>query len=219
MNNQYRQKISEIHAPRELIDRTREQVRSAEARAGTPPTGKVLRFPLRRMLAATAAALVLVALASVLWVTQQAPEFAVLSDSAALESTTPQFGLLDPQRRAAEPGQFDEAFGTALSALETEDFAAHITWSPNGDAERGTAAFLWNRISVRVGCGENPLPEALAAEMPKELHGVSIRLAKTEDGETLMAGFLKGDSQWLLTSSELSEKEFARLAVELAGMK
>ena len=88
--------MEQIHAPRELIDRTKREVREAGGQMQKAGRKTLVFFPLRQA-AALAAALVLIVLVSMFWLRGKEPAFAVISEELDQNSLSPQFGLLDPQ--------------------------------------------------------------------------------------------------------------------------
>ena len=64
MNKKYQREMEQIHAPRELIDRTKREVREAGGQTQKAGRKTLVFFPLRQA-AALAAALVLIVLVSI----------------------------------------------------------------------------------------------------------------------------------------------------------
>lgn len=211
----YQKEIGQIHAPRELIDRTKREVREAGVQAQKTGRGKAVSFPLRQA-AAAVAVLALVVLASVFWLRGGGPSFTVIPEEADSISLSPQFGLVNPQRSNVSAEEFDRAFGTAAASLQGEDFSAYLVRSFSGEAESGRAAFRYESCHVAVARGEELLPQELTATPPQQVAGLRVYLARRENGGTLLAGFELAGNQWLLETDRLEEKAFAAVVARLA---
>ena len=208
MSNRYQRSLEQVRAPRELVERTKAQVRKG---------GRVVPFPLWRSV--SAAAEVLVAALALFWNSNRSPVFAVLPAQASEEAPGSQFGLIDHERRKVTAEEFDEAFGTALSGLELQDFSAWLTRDLEGNAETGGASFRYLGCTVRGKTGGDALlSEDLAAVEPQKLWGVQVRLARREDGVQLLAGFTQNGVEWLVTGGDVAEQEFLQAVSQLAEM-
>ena len=215
MNKKYQREMEQIHAPRELIDRTKREVREAGGQTQKAGRKTLVFFPLRQA-AALAAALVLIVLVSMFWLRGKEPAFAVISEELDQNSLSPQFGLLDPQQRNVSAEEFDQAFETAAASLEGEDFSAYLVRSLNGEVESGRATFLYENCRVAVARGEELLPQELTATAPQQLAGLRVYLAREGTGECLLAGFELAGNQWLLETDQLKEQAFAEVVARLA---
>lgn len=216
MSGKYQSSMEQVHAPRELIERTKQDVSREQAESR-----KVVAFPHWKPVAAVAAALMLVVCAVLFWNAGQTPVFTVLP-SAEAEVPGGQFGQIDPQKRKVSMEEFDQAFGTALGELEAEngpveEFSAWLTRSPEGEAQTGAATFRCGGCTVRLGKGEPVLPAALTATKAQKLAGVQVYLARQEETELLLAGFSQDGMDWLVSAEELDRQEFLNVVTALAG--
>lgn len=211
MSSHYQKSMEALHAPSNLVERTKEQMREADRKSG-----RIIAFPQWKAVSAAAAALVLTAALALLWNTARTPVFTVLPAAVSEEAPGNQYGLIDHARRKVSVQEFDEAFGTSLSVLATEDFSAWLTRDPQGEAETGEASFRYLGCTVRAAKGEGGLlPGELTEGKAQELSGVPVYLARRETGGELLAGFVQKDMEWLVSATDLGEKAFVAAVAEL----
>lgn len=232
MKEQYKNSIEQQHAPRELIEKTKQAMNQALEKQGCPEeestnknNGHKKKIVTFRYLSVAAAFLIVVGSAYALNKSNQVlfHELTAIEESENKDEI--RFGTLNPLKRETKGDEFDQLWKIEISNIESvleyekSESSFYVIQSLDGQLEEGQGSILYKRqektLKLNVAFGVSLLPGELQKESNDTIKGQKVWFAKNEKGDYLAAYFEIKNGSYSLTAENTNQKEFVKAIKKL----
>lgn len=232
MKEQYKKAIEQQHAPRELIEKTKQAMNQALENQGSPEeesknknNNRKKKIVTLQYLSVAAAFFIVVGSAYALnkWNQVDFHELAAIEETEQKDEK--RFGTLNPLKREIKGEEFDQLWKIEINDIESvleyekSESSFYVIQSLDGQLEEGQGSILYKMqdktLNLKIAFGGSLLPNQLEKESSDKIKEQKVWFAKNKKGDYLAAYFEIGNGSYSLTAENCSQKEFVKAIKEL----